>query len=345
MSFRSWVTVVTIILLATAIFLGWHDIVGVWSLLAEVNLWILILLIPIQLFSYFATGNIIFSYLRTKGHLKDSSPWTTTRMALELNFVNHIIPSGGAAGFSYLGWVLTRHGVSAGRSTMAQIVRFAMTFVAFLGIMALAVAFLILDHHVDRIVIFVGIILVSLAIAGALFLVYIIGNHRRLIRFSDWITKISNKVIAFVSRKKEKKFVDKLVIEKFFGDLHQDYLEIRHDKKILKKPLMWSIFVNLADTALLIVVFTSLGVWVNPAILFIAFGTSSIASIVSVLPAGAGVYEAVMIGFLTSAGVQVDIAVAGTLLGRVTLVVGTILFGYLFYQLTILKYGKRPTDS
>jgi hypothetical protein len=49
-----------------------------------------------------------------------------------------------------------------------------------------------------------------------------------------------------------------------------------------------------------------------------------------------------MIAFLASAGVPADIAIAGTLVARVTLLLGTVIFGYLFYQLTIVKYGKNP---
>ena len=92
------------------------------------------------------------------------------------------------------------------------------------------------------------------------------------------------------------------------------------------------------------IAFLSLGFWVNPATLFIAFGIASIVSIFSASPGGAGVYEAIMIAFLASAGVQPDIAIAGTLLARATLLVGTILFGYIFYQLTLNKYGK-DSDS
>ena len=87
----------------------------------------------------------------------------------------------------------------------------------------------------------------------------------------------------------------------------------------------------------------SLGYEVSPAILFVAFGVSSLASAVSATPGGAGVYEAIMIAFLASSNVPADVAIAGTLLARVTLVLGTILFGYIFYQLTVLKYGKRTT--
>jgi uncharacterized protein (TIRG00374 family) len=102
---------------------------------------------------------------------------------------------------------------------------------------------------------------------------------------------------------------------------------------------------NIADVALIAISFMALGYSVNPAILFVAFGISSVASIVSVTPGGAGIYEAIMIAFLASAGVPADVAIAGTLLTRVTLLLGTILFGYFFYQLTIVKYGKRPTNS
>lgn len=342
MSFRSWVTTITLILLGLVIYFAWNDIVGVWMLLEKINIWLLLVLIPVQLFSYYATGNIIFSYLRAKGNLREMSHWVTTRMALELNFVNHILPSGGAAGFSYLGWVLGRHGVGAGRATMAQIVRFSMTFVSFLAIMAIAVLTLILDHQIDRVVIFVSVLLTSIAIITVVLLIYIIGSKKRLTRFSGWLTDVSNRTIVTFSRGKSRRTVKREVLQNFFDDLHQDYLEIRSEKNILVKPLVWSVLQNIADVVLLEVAFMALGTWVNPAILLIAFGASAVAGITSVMPAGVGIYEAIMIGFLASAGVPADVAITGTLLARVVLVLGTIVFGYLFYQLTILKHGKHP---
>jgi uncharacterized protein (TIRG00374 family) len=74
--------------------------------------------------------------------------------------------------------------------------------------------------------------------------------------------------------------------------------------------------------------------------LFIAFGISSIVSVFSATPGGAGIYEAIMIAFLASAGTPTEVAIAGTLLARTTLLIGTVIFGYIFYQLTINKYGK-----
>lgn len=344
MSFRSWATIITFILLALLVFFGWDQITQAWNLLGQVNLLIWALLIPVQLLSYFTTGEMMFSYLRSKGNLLTTTRWQMTRIALELNFVNHILPSGGAAGFSYLGWVLHRHGVSAGRATMAQIVRFVLTFISFVVIILLSVVVLAFDHKIDKTIIFISATLVISTVVALTLLISTINNHKRLISFSGWLTKTVNRFMAFITRGKKKRVLKLELVESFFTEIHTDYLEIRREKKILYRPLLWSIATNLLDVLLLLIAFLSLGFWVNPATLFIAFGVSSILSIFAATPGGAGVYETIMIAFLAGAGVQPDVAIAGTLLARATLLSGTVLFGYIFYQLTINKYGK-DTDS
>jgi len=330
--------------LALVVFFGWNQITLAWRLLGSVNLWIWALLIPFQLASYYATSGIIFSYLRSKGNLQQTTHRQMTRIALELNFVNHILPSGGAAGFSYLGWVLGRHGVSAGRATMAQIIRFVLVYISFVSIVIIAVIVLALDHQIDRTIIVISALLVFVASGGTTLIICLVGNHKRLITFSGVVTRAVNKVTALFMRKNKGQILKLESVEKFFTDIHTDYLEIRREKKILIRPLAWSIVTNLLDASLILIAFLSLGFWINPATLFIAFGVASIISIFSASPGGAGVYEAIMIAFLVSAGVEPDRAIAGTLLARATLLVGTILFGYIFYQLTINKYGKA-TDS
>lgn len=345
MSFRGWITIVTLVLLTVVVIFAWPEIKKAWGLLDSINLWILALLIPVQLFSYYATGGMIFSYLRGKGNLKDMSHWGMARIALELNFVNHILPSGGAAGFSYLGWVLGRHGVKAGRATMSQIVRFALTFIAFVLILVAAIIFLIIDHKIDRLIVIIAGFIVVVCVSVIFGAVYVIGNKPRLERFSHWLTNMVNKVVRKVTRGKKPAVLKDELLLTFFGDMHQDYVEIRKDSHILTRPFIWAVLANLSDVALIWIAFWSLGYVVNPAILFVAFGVSSMASVVSVTPGGAGVYEAIMIAFLASSSVPADVAIAGTLLARVTLVVGTILFGYVFYQLTVLKYGRSTPLS
>lgn len=329
------------LLLAIVVVVAWPEIVKAYRLLDTINLAILALIIPVQLFSYYATGGMIFSYLRAKGDLEKMSRWRISRIALELNFVNHILPSGGAAGFSYLGWILGQFGVKPGRSTMAQLVRFLLTFVSFVVILMVAVAFLIIDHRIDRMIILISSVLVMLCLAAIVGTIFIVGSNQRLERFSDWLTKFVNKIVRKITRGKKRKIVKAHVFPDFFAELHHDYLAIRRDKRVLIKPFFWAVFANLADVALIWIAFLALGYTVSPAIIFVAFGVSSVASALSVTPGGAGVYEAIMIAFLASSGVPPDVAIAGTLIARVTLVLGTIFFGYAFYQLTVLKYGRR----
>ncbi len=344
MKFRTWLSIITVTLLAVVIVAAWGDIREAFGYLGRVDLWLLALMIPAQFISYFATGEMIFSYLRAKGNIKDLNVMKVTRMSLELNFVNHVFPSGGAAGIAYFSWLLGRHGVSSGRATMAQIIRFALTFVSFALLLLVALAVLIVDHSVDRMTILLSLLLVVLAIGGMFGAIFLLGNKKRLDRFSAWLAKVINRFIGWITRGRKSRIVKGAVISKFFEDIHEDYVAIRRDKKILIKPFIWSILANIMDVVLIYIAFWSFGVHVNPAIIFIAFGLSSIASAVSVTPGGAGVYEAVMIAFLGSAGVPLEIAIAGTLLARVLLMVGTIVFGYVFYQMTVVKYGKAPVQ-
>lgn len=345
LSFRGWVTIVTLVLLSIVVIVAWPEIRKAWVLLGQVNLWILALLIPVQFASYYATGGMIFSYLRKKGNLQDMSHASMTRLALELNFVNHILPSGGAAGFSYLAWVLSRHGVSVSRSTMAQIIRFTLTFISFVALLLVAIVILALNGHLERATIFIALGLAIAAIGGTLILVWLIKSNERLRHFSAWLTKTVNGFVRFVTRGKKRKVVKEELFLDFFGGLHDDFLALRRERNILVVPFIWAAIANILDVALIWISFWALGVMVDPALLFVAFGVASIAGALSATPGGAGVYEAVMVAFLATSGVSPEVAIAGTLLARVTLLSGTILFGYIFYQLTIMKYGKRPADS
>jgi putative heme transporter len=345
LSFRGWLTIVTLVLLAVVIFAAWPEILKAWALLGQVNWLILALLIPVQFASYYATGGMIFSYLRAKGNLEDVSHWSMTRMALELNFVNHILPSGGAAGFSYLAWVLSKYKVSASRSTMAQIIRFVLTFISFVVLLLVAIVILAFTGHLERATIFIALGLVIAAIGGTLIMIWLIKSNIRLQRFSVWLTKTINRFVRWVTRGKKRKVVREKLFLEFFGGLHDDYLAIRRERKILAIPFIWALIANILDVALIWIAFWALGYTVDASLLFVAFGIASIASAISVTPGGAGVYEAIMVAFLATSGVSPDVAIAGTLLARVALLSGTIAFGYVFYQLRVSKYGKRPANS
>jgi hypothetical protein len=340
MKFRTWLNIITTILLALVVFLSWSQISEAWGLLGKVDLRVYILMVPIQFFSYYAVGEVMFSYLRAKGELNSMSRWGMTRVALELNYVNHIIPVSGIAGFSYLGVVLKTHGVSAGRATMAQLIRYATMFVVFVLMILASVIALSFDQKVSRAIIIISAAFVIATIVSAVLIIYFVSSRKRLVVFSNWLTRTVNKVVFKLSFGKKQQILEYEKVEEFFTDIHQDYLEILSDKKILIRPFLWSLASNTFDVSLIFIAFMALGVFVNPATLIIACGISSFTAIFAATPGGSGVYEAIMIAFLASAGVSPDVAIAGTLLARVTVLAGTIIFGFIFYQLTVHKYGR-----
>ncbi|MDD4849026.1 MAG: lysylphosphatidylglycerol synthase domain-containing protein, partial [Bacteroidales bacterium] len=160
MKFRFWLNAITLFLLALLIFFGWSEIMKAWEVMWKANWWILSLMIPAQIFSYYAIGEIFFSYLRSKGDLHSMNQWQMTRLALELNFVNHILPSGGVAGFSYASWVLSRHGIKVSRSTMAQIIRYAMSFLGFIVLLIISVLFLLLKKEISTLTVCLSVAMI-----------------------------------------------------------------------------------------------------------------------------------------------------------------------------------------
>ena len=341
MSIRTWLTIITIFLLGIVIYFVWPEIVQAWGLMGRVNLWILLLLLPIQFLSYFCDGESMFSYLRAKGELKNISRLGMARMSLEINFVNHIFPLPAAGGFSYATWVLSRHRVNHGRSAMAQIIRHLSQFLAFAILIILSVFILLFDDKASNITIFISTLFFVGIIGLILFTVYIISSRKRIMAISGWITKTINFILRIFTNKNKTKSVNLEKVNNLFLDLHGDYLEIKKDKHILVKPLMWSSLESILDVSLIMITFLSLGFFLNPAAVIVAYGIACFSSIIfSVLPGGVGVYETAMISFLVSVGVATNVAIAGTLLARVILLLATIIFGYVFYQLTINKYGK-----
>ena len=340
MSFRAWLSVATLVFIAIIIYFSRHELVQAWRLLEHVNIWILLLLIPGQLLVYYASGEMMFSYLRAKNSIDEVPKMSLARMSLEMNFVNHILPSGGVSGVSYMTWRLGKYGVSPGRATMAQIVRFSMGFVAFIALLALSVIIVTVDGNINRWVILVSSVLVAAMVGAMLGFAYLVSSMSRIISFAGWLTRIVNHVVRKVTfGRKRSVFISKKV-ESFFEEMHHDFLALRHDKKILIKPFLWGVLFTLADVSLFLITFWALGVPVNPAPILIAYGVAALAGFFVITPGGAGAYEAIMVGFLALAGLSQGIAIAGIVLTRVILLLGTIILGYVFYQMALVKYGK-----
>ena len=342
---RAAISVATLLLIVFLLWATRHELQQAWLLLERVNLWILSLIIPLILLNYYSAGEMIFSYLRQKGSIKHVSSLEQMRMSLEMNFVNHALPSGGASGVSYMTWRLSRYGVSTSRAAMAQVVRFVAGFAAFSVLLVVAVLLVTVDGGVNRWVILVSSTLVSLMIAATVGGIYALRSKTRLHAVSVWTEKIVNRLTYKLTRGRKRVLVRQEKLEAFLLDMHEDYKSLWRDSRILKKPFWWGVVFTSTDVAMFFVAFWSLGAIVNPAPILLAYGLATIAGFAVLTPGGSGAYEALMVSFLAISGLAQGTALAGVILARMIILLVIIALGYAFYQHALVKYGKKPDAS
>ncbi len=334
-------SVVTVVALLVIIVLSRHELMKAWELLGRANLWLLSLLIPFQIIVYYAGGEMIFSYLRDKKLIKHVSHFETTRIALELNLVNHIFPSGGVSGISYATWRLHKLGVSSARATFAQMIRYVTGFISLMGLLVLAVVFLAIDGDINRYIVASSFLLIFAVMGLTFALMTVFSSEIRMYKTARNTSRAINAVVRWVSLGRVKRLVSSEKVENFFSEMQDDFRELLAHKQLLVKPFIWGVVYAVFDVAMFMLAFWALGAHVNMAILIVGYGVAGLASLVAFTPGGAGVYEVIMIFFLSMAGVPAEVAIAGIVLTRVILLIGTIIFGYIFYQHALLKYGKR----
>ncbi len=341
MSVKRVISWVTLGLVALILFLSRHELQKAWMLLEQVNVYILVLIIPLMLLSFYAASEIMFSYLRAKGSI-EKTHWTTrARMALELNFVNHTLPSGGVSGISYMTWRLGKFGVSPGRAASAQMVRYVAGFIATAIVIPFCVLLVTIDGSINRWIILVSSMIVLFMLAAIVGMVYLVSSRVRMQQFATWISRSVNKLVRKLTRGRKRVVMHEGNVLKFFEEIHDDYLELQRDRRVLIYPIVWGLVFTILDAMVFAVTFWALGTPVNPAPILIAYTLASLAGFIVVTPGGAGAYEAIMVAFLAVAGISSGTAIAGILLSRVIILIVTIAGGYLFYQRALSKYGKQ----
>lgn len=341
-SFKSVLSVITLAMVVLILYASRHQLEHAWKLLAQVNIWIVSLVAVFTIMSYLFSGEMIFSYLKQKKILKDVSLLTQMRVSLELNFVNHVLPSGGASGIAYANWRMGKLGVSTSATVLAQIVRFAAGFGATVALLFVSLIVVTIDGHVNRWIILMSALLVmsmTVTVAGFMF---VAKSSKRISKLSRGLGRFLNRIGKLLPMSLRHKFAKTQEIEQFFEEFHADYIQLDRNKKMLWRPFFWGLLFMASDILIFFIAFLSLGAVVNPASILIAYCVASLAGFVMLTPGGAGGYEALMVGVLVIAGTTQSVAIAGILLARVIILLITIVVGYIFYQLTLNKYGKRP---
>lgn len=323
------INLVTFIALGALIYGVRKEILETLDNLKNLEVWALLLIIPAQILNYHSYAELYQSLFRILGarvrYLK------MFRLSLELNFVNNVFPSGGVTGISYFGVRMKSMGVSPGKSTLVQMIRYILVFVSFQMLLAVGLIVLAIGGQANSFAILVAGSLATLLFVGTLGAMFIVGSKRRINGFFTYITRVVNRVIKVV-RPKHPETINIAKVQGLFTELHENYMELRKQPKVLRRPLVHALMANVAEVLTIYVVYIAFGEWVNPGAVIIAYAIANFAGLISVLPGGVGIYEALMTAVLASAGVPAGVSIPITITYRVLNMTLQLPPGYYFYH-------------
>jgi uncharacterized protein (TIRG00374 family) len=326
---KLYLTVFTFIALAILIYTLRDQIGEVINNFGKVHLWALFLIIPIEVLNYDSYARLYRRLFRILGD--EVRYWPLYRITLELNFVNHILPSGGVSGVSYFGIRLKSQDVSTTKSTFVQALKFMLLYITYLPILVFGLFALAARGHSNNLILVVSSSIITAIIIGTFVGIYIIESRTRISSFLTWITKAINWLVHIV----RPKYPETIKIDRAqaaFNELHDNYKVIKRNWRELRMPLFYTTVSNVTEVAAVYAVYVAFGHFVNIGAIILAYAVANFAGLISVLPAGVGVFEGLMTAVLTATGIPAALSIPVTIMYRVFSMFIQLVPGYILYQ-------------
>ena len=340
-SFRTILIILTALLVGYVVYQNWPDILDTLDHLQDTNVVVLLLLIPEQLFMYFACGQIFFSYLKHRKSVKKFNNGEVLRISTELNFVNHAVPAGGIGGLAFLTYRLRPFNVSAGQASFLYIFRYAITTVinyaqALIAILILLAFGLIPSEAMW--IIPVALLMNLGVLFGLGLIIYIASSQKRINFFAKMVERFTGRVARIFTFGRRKHIVQDEKISAYFTDIHQSLDIAKKNKEYLKGPALWGLIYSFCEIGTYWIVAMSLG---RPELLpFIMVGEAIGSVFDGIIPYG--LYELGMAGVMIALGVDFPTATIVTVMTRVITLVFTIVSGSVPYYQAIK--GKKENE-
>lgn len=335
---KLWVNIVTISAMALLVYISRGQVASAFDSLVGLSLWLLLLQFPVRLLSYGAVAHIYYSYFRNTGHLGTLTIKDMYKVSLELNFINSVFPSGGVSGFSYLSIRLKPYGISTANSTLAQALRFLLTFISFLPLLGLGLFMLAAGNNANGLVIMIGTTVFLMIIATSLLGGYIVSSEQRIKAFTAFLPKAINKILTLLHRDPGKEVINLAKVEATFVELHERYMELSNDWGQLKQPFVYALIANILELLSIYLVYVAFGEYVNPGAIIFAYSIANFAGLIAVVPGGVGVYESLMAAGLAASGVAKGLAISSTIVYRAFNILVFVPIGFALYQVALSKH-------
>lgn len=335
-------TVITIAALLMLTFAVRRQLAETVRNLRWVNLWLVVLILPLQLLNYHAQAKLyghFFAILGTQLRYR-----LLYRLSLEVNLVNNAFPTAGVSGFSYLGLRLRHEGVTTARATIAHLMKFVFIFVTYEAYLFVGLVLLAAVGQANDFLVLIAGSLATLLAVGTGGVAFVIGSRQRINGFFTFLTKALNQLIHAV-RPRHPETINILQARQAFDDLHDNYHILQRNRAALKRPLMYAALANLTEIASVYVVFAAFGHWINPGAIIMAYAVANFAGLVSVLPGGVGIYEVLMTGVLAAGGVPAAVSLPAIVMYRIVNLAIQLPSGFYFYHRAIGRMAPPAGES
>lgn len=342
---KRWKLLLNLLTLAAFVVLIYvirHDLADTFDNFSRVNVYLLLLAIPLEALGYHAQTRMYQSMFQVLGTKLDYK--RMLRMSLEINFVNHVFPSGGVTGISYFSLRMKGQGVKGAQAALVQSMKVILGFLSFEILLVAGMFLLALHGRASNLTIFTGTILAFGLLVGTGLLGYIVGSKTRINKFFVIVPKVLNRLIHIVRpRRPETIKIDK--VRGAFDEFHDSYVQLRSKRSDLKAPFWWAFVINVSEVLIIYFVFIAFGEWVNIGAIIIAYAVANFAGLVSIFPGGAGIYEGLMISVLATAGVSPALTLPVVIMYRVVNTIIQIPPGYYLYSRALRQKDNEPSTG
>ena len=292
--------------------------------LSSLNPKLLILPLLATFLSYLSMSLSYEGIARAAGSVMRSSDML--RITFVANTANYVFPSGGLSGFALRLIMFTRKGISTGRAVLISFTQTLLTNLTLMIFIVYGLTHLMLTQKLARgslIITLAVIIALVIFLGGALYLVYhrrgrtrALGVGRRMV---DWTLAKTGHLERYGKR------VDRLFVH------IDDGMEFFASKPTaMIAPLLWILLDWVLTVGVLYGAFYSIGRPVDYSQVAVGFSVGIVLTIISFVPAGAGILETSMAAAFASMGIPLAESVLPIFIFRVCFYVIPALLSLLF---------------
>ena len=293
------------------------------------NLWLVLLAIVIQIFTYFLytwRWNIINKTANMDLGIKKSLPMVLVSLA-----VNNITPSGRGGGEPVRAYLLAKEGHFKFEDTFATVIadRALDTF-PFVILAILTIIGIILTFSLDIKLIAFLVICVTLITAAVILLIYVCINEAFGVKLTSWIIKIVRRLYKKFNEGTEQRIIE--AVKVFQARMNA----LLRDRTILYHALPLSFVIWIFEILRVYVVFLAFGANIGEVFILASF-----VGMIPLLPGGLGAVDGIMILFYATAGITASISAAATVVERLISFWMTTFVGLIF----LTMFGTSVLDK